>query len=91
MMNEDTRSGLRNAMASILANFVEHTLHPFDVIRTRMQSHDGQKKGNVVPNYKNISTAFKTILKEEGFRGMYKGMLFTLTAITISRSAYFGL
>lgn len=90
-MKEDTKSGFRNAVASALASLMEHTLHPFDVIRTRLQSHDGQKEGNLVPHYRRISDAFKMILKEEGIRGLYRGMLFTVISGNISRTIYFGL
>ena len=91
MMKEDTRSGLRNAAASSLANTVEHLLHPLDLIRVRMQSNDGSHKGNVVPNYKKVSNAFNVILKEEGIRGLYKGLVVTLISTNLSKFLYFGL
>lgn len=91
MMKEDARGGLRNAVASVFANTIEHLLHPLDLIRVRLQSHDGSAKGNVVPNYKHVSTAFSVIYKEEGIRGMYKGLIVTLFSTNLSKFIYFGL
>mgnify|MGYP000889968958 CR=1 FL=1 len=91
MLKEDVQSGLRNATASILANSIEHLLHPLDLIRVRLQSHDGSRKGNIVPNYQRFSTAFRVILEEEGIRGMYRGLLVTLFSTNISKFSYFGL
>lgn len=87
----DARNGLRNAVASTMANIIEHILHPLDLIRIRLQSHDGKATGNIVPRYERISTAFTTIFKEEGLRGLYKGLVITLVATNISKFLYFGL
>ena len=88
---DDFRQGLRNGVASMLANILEHSLHPLDVVKVRLQSHDGQAKGNVVPAYSRVSTALTTIFREEGIRGLYKGILTTLVATNISKFVYFGL
>lgn len=90
-MKDDRRSGLRSAVASILANSIEQLLHPLDLIRIRLQSHDGLNRGNIVPNYQRITTAVQTICQTEGFKGMYKGFFVTLLATNMSKFIYFGL
>jgi len=47
-------------------------LHPLDLLKVRFAVSDGQS--SLKKNYKNISNAFATIVKEEGFKGLYKGV-----------------
>lgn len=48
-------------------------LHPLDLLKVRFAVSDGQSQ--VKKNYKNISNAFSTIVREEGFKGLYKGVI----------------
>lgn len=47
-------------------------LHPLDLLKVRFAVADGQP--SLKKNYRNISNALVTIVKEEGFRGLYKGV-----------------
>lgn len=47
-------------------------LHPLDLLKVRFAVADGQSDAK--RNYKNISNAFSTIVREEGYRGLYKGV-----------------
>lgn len=47
-------------------------LHPLDLLKVRFAVSDGQS--TIKKNYKNISNAFSTIVKEEGVKGLYKGV-----------------
>jgi solute carrier family 25 folate transporter 32 len=48
-------------------------LHPLDLLKVRFAVADGQSE--VKKSYKNISNAFSTIVREEGFKGLYKGVI----------------
>jgi solute carrier family 25 folate transporter 32 len=56
-------SGLSKAVASTVCN-------PLEVCRTRLQ--DRRNFGN--PDYANMSAAFRTIWRNEGVRGLYRGV-----------------
>ena len=66
--------------AAFKAQLCIQLLHPLEVIRTRLQSHDGSTR-NLVPNYRNSAiTAASEILREEGLAGLYRGAGFSLVA-----------
>lgn len=72
---------LKYALAAFSSSFCVQILHPFDLIKTRFQSHDGGSgSGNQVPEYRGIRHAFSKIYSEEGFKGLYKGFAWTLFA-----------
>uniref|UniRef100_A0A6G1S532 Solute carrier family 25 member 32 n=1 Tax=Aceria tosichella TaxID=561515 RepID=A0A6G1S532_9ACAR len=48
-------------------------LHPLDLLKVRFAVSDGQSESK--KNYKNIRNAFSTIVREEGFKGLYKGVI----------------
>lgn len=47
-------------------------LHPLDLLKVRFAVSDGQS--TLKKNYKNIFNAFSTIVRDEGVRGLYKGV-----------------
>ncbi|XP_039954007.1 mitochondrial folate transporter/carrier [Bactrocera neohumeralis] len=47
-------------------------LHPLDLIKIRFAVNDGRT--TTVPQYSSLSSAFSTIFRQEGFRGLYKGV-----------------
>lgn len=60
-------------LAGILGGFTSTlVLHPLDLLKVRFAVSDGQS--NLKKNYTNVRNAFKTIVKEEGYRGLYKGV-----------------
>lgn len=47
-------------------------LHPLDLLKVRYAANDGTVAAR--PVYKGLRSALKTIVKEEGFRGLYRGV-----------------
>lgn len=46
-------------------------LHPLDLMKIRFAVSDGSAK---IPQYSNLTNAFCTVFKQEGIRGLYKGV-----------------
>ncbi|CAO1315416.1 unnamed protein product [Diamesa hyperborea] len=46
-------------------------LHPLDLIKIRFAVNDGR---SAAPQYRGVSSAFATIFRQEGFKGLYKGV-----------------
>lgn len=63
---EHLLAGLSGGLVSTL------TLHPLDVIKIRFAVHDGRMSN--YPKYTGIANAFKTIWKQEGIQGLYRGV-----------------
>lgn len=47
-------------------------LHPLDLIKIRFAVNDGRTA--TLPQYRGLTGAFLTIFRQEGFRGLYKGV-----------------
>lgn len=78
--------------AGVAASFCQHLLHPFDLIKVRLQSHDsGRNEQNVIPRYRSLVESFKNIYRQEGVRGFYKGMVLSIVASNISYGIFFAL
>ena len=77
----DETYSLKCGLNSFISTYVAGIMHPLDVIKTRLQSkqvidqgHDGRSRSeNLVPQYKGVFDAVRTIHKEEGLRGLFKG------------------
>lgn len=83
---------LVQAIAGSLSACTLHILHPFDLIKVRFQSHDsGKKEMNVIPRYKSIWDSIQTISREEGIRGLYKGVFVTIAASSVSYGVFFAI
>jgi hypothetical protein len=85
-------------VASFGASFIANLLHPFEVLKTRLQStdfvnrgHDGKPIMNLVPKYKGMASAFSDILHTEGLRGLYKGFLFSFLSSSLSNALFFSM
>ncbi|GBF94373.1 folate transporter chloroplastic [Raphidocelis subcapitata] len=61
-------------------------LHPFDVIKTRLQVQDGVQ--GALPSYKGATDAVKTILRTEGWRALYSGLSPAIIGSGVSWGAY---
>ena len=59
-------------------------MHSLDTVKTRQQGL------HHFPKYKNMIPAYKTIIKEEGFRGLYSGYSPALLGSFPSTAAFFG-
>lgn len=62
-------------------------LHPLDVIKIRFAVNDGRM--NAIPKYYGIFSAFKTIYRQEGFKGLYKGVTPNILGAGASWGLYF--
>ncbi|EFJ46769.1 mitochondrial substrate carrier, partial [Volvox carteri f. nagariensis] len=62
-------------------------LHPFDVIKTRLQVQDGASLA--LQQYKNALDAARSVLTQEGWRSFYRGL--TPALIGVSWAAYFAI
>lgn len=60
-------------------------LHPLDVIKIRFAVNDGKYERK----YNGIANAFSTIYREEGFRGLYKGVTPNCWGAGMSWGLYF--
>lgn len=80
------------SVAGAGSSIANHLLHPLDMIKVRFQSHDsGKNENNAIKKYRSFLDSFKTIKKEEGFRGFYKGVFIAFTASGFSYGIFFGL
>ena len=72
-------------------------LHPLDLVKTRFQVNDrasnastsSSVKSTVVPRYKNVFNAFRSIVKEEGVRSLYQGVDAAMFGSAVSWGLYF--
>ena len=76
-----------NFVAGISGGLVSSFItHPLDVVLTRMQAQDGRSH---VQRYKSTVNALSTIVKNEGFRNLYAGIIPALVGSTASWGIYF--
>lgn len=91
-MKESNRKILVQSAAGMAASLTNQILHPFDLIKTRFQSHDsGPRNTNLVPKYGSILNSIKTILKEEGPGAFFKGVSIALIGNNLSYGMFFAL
>lgn len=63
-------------------------LHPLDLVKLRFAVDDGSNTV-VKKSYSSISNAFVTIVREEGFRGLYKGTVANCIGSSSAWGIYF--
>lgn len=61
------------ALGSIAGAFGALAVYPIDLVKTRMQNQRSQRVGEML--YKNSIDCARKILRNEGFRGLYAGVL----------------
>ena len=68
------------ALGSIAGAFGAFMVYPIDLVKTRMQN---QRGGRVVGHrlYKNSIDCFQKVIRNEGFRGLYSGVLPQLVGV----------
>ncbi|GFR46333.1 hypothetical protein Agub_g7902 [Astrephomene gubernaculifera] len=64
-------------------------LHPFDVIKTRLQVQDGAALMGT--QYKNAFDAARSLMAQEGWKSFYKGLTPALIGSGVSWAAYFAI
>ena len=79
--HSDTRHFIAGGFAGKFRMFIAT---PFDVVGTRFIAQDHNK------GYNTIRSAFKSILRKEGLRGLYRGLIPSITAITPNTAIQFG-
>lgn len=62
-------------------------LHPLDLLKIRFAVNDGRM--NSIPKYNGIFNAFRIIHKQEGFKGLYKGVMPNIVGAGASWGLYF--
>jgi solute carrier family 25 folate transporter 32 len=74
-----------NAAAGIVAGFVSSlTMHPLDVVTTRMQAQDSRSS-----NYKNVLESVMSIARKEGVRRLYAGVVPNIVGSMTNWGLYF--
>lgn len=74
-------AGISGGVASTLL------LHPLDLLKIRFAVDDGSVKDR--PKYYGMRHAFATVYKQEGFRGLYKGVTPNLAGSASAWGLYF--
>ena len=66
------------------------TGHPFDTVKVRLQSFSSTARDHR-PAYQNTLQTFTTIIRNETFRGLYKGMVAPMAGVVTINALLFGL
>eukprot|EP01097_Dermamoeba_algensis_P008892 TRINITY_DN610_c0_g3_i1.p1 TRINITY_DN610_c0_g3~~TRINITY_DN610_c0_g3_i1.p1 ORF type:complete len:334 (-),score=59.47 TRINITY_DN610_c0_g3_i1:305-1216(-) len=72
---------------SVLHFFADVLLYPPDLISTRLQVQSPGK--STFPQYKSATQALRTIIKQEGFAGLYKGFVVSEVGWATSHICYY--
>ena len=67
------------ALGSLAGAFGAFMVYPIDLVKTRMQNQRSTGVGNVL--YKNSLDCAQKVIKNEGFRGLYSGVLPQLVGV----------
>jgi len=67
------------ALGSLAGAFGAFMVYPIDLVKTRMQNQRGARVGQTL--YKNSLDCFSRVIKNEGFRGLYSGVLPQLVGV----------
>lgn len=76
MVAEDELTFTQHMVAGAVAGMVEHlAMFPLDTVKTRMQAvpHGGASIAHAM-NYGTMRAAVSTVLRQEGLRGLYRGV-----------------
>jgi len=67
------------ALGSIAGAFGAFMVYPIDLVKTRMQNQRSARVGQML--YKNSLDCFQKVIKNEGFKGLYSGVLPQLVGV----------
>ncbi|PSC71946.1 metal ABC transporter permease [Micractinium conductrix] len=77
----------KHALAGATAGLTTSlSLHPLDVIKTRLQVQDG---ASLLPAYRGTLDALRHIVREEGWRALYSGLTPALAGSGLAWGVYF--
>eukprot|EP00761_Pharyngomonas_kirbyi_P013074 gb/GECH01013101.1/.p1 GENE.gb/GECH01013101.1/~~gb/GECH01013101.1/.p1 ORF type:complete len:416 (+),score=91.82 gb/GECH01013101.1/:1-1248(+) len=83
--DEETFNVTTQMLSGATAGTVADTLfHPFETVKTRLQAQPADNK-----RYHGVSHTVKTIRREEGIRGLYKGLTSTILGTCPDSATYF--
>lgn len=73
-------SAYRFALGSVAGATGATVVYPIDLVKTRMQN---QRAGSYIGElmYRNSFDCFKKVIRHEGFRGLYRGLLPQLVGV----------
>lgn len=80
MLQKFCAAGMSGGSAALLCN-------PLDLIKVRMQAAGMRASIADVPNYRGVADATKSIVRQEGFAGLYKGVAPTVTRAMVVAAA----
>ena len=66
-------------LGSIAGAFGAFMVYPIDLVKTRMQNQRGARPGQLL--YRNSIDCFQKVIRNEGFRGLYSGVLPQLVGV----------
>ncbi|KAK5109078.1 hypothetical protein LTR62_007534 [Meristemomyces frigidus] len=66
-------------LGAIAGAFGAFMVYPIDLVKTRMQNQRGARVGQML--YKNSIDCFSKVIRNEGFRGLYSGVLPQLVGV----------
>ncbi|KAK3940741.1 calcium-binding mitochondrial carrier protein [Diplogelasinospora grovesii] len=66
-------------LGSLAGAFGAFMVYPIDLVKTRIQNQRGQNPGQRL--YKNSLDCFRKVIRNEGFRGLYSGVLPQLVGV----------
>ncbi|KAF4465211.1 hypothetical protein FALBO_7939 [Fusarium albosuccineum] len=72
-------SGYNFALGSVAGAFGAFMVYPIDLVKTRLQNQRGAQPGQRL--YKNSIDCFQKVVRNEGFRGLYSGVLPQLVGV----------
>ncbi|EON63295.1 hypothetical protein W97_02522 [Coniosporium apollinis CBS 100218] len=79
LMQDILESAHHFALGSVAGAFGAFMVYPIDLVKTRMQNQRSARVGQML--YKNSWDCAKKVVKNEGFRGLYSGVLPQLVGV----------
>mmetsp|Transcript_35588 Transcript_35588/g.94121 ORF Transcript_35588/g.94121 Transcript_35588/m.94121 type:complete len:308 (-) Transcript_35588:394-1317(-) len=85
LLSSDPPQMWQSALAGGITGCVSTALnHPIDVVKTRIEAQDGKQK-----EYNNTMQAFRSIVREEGVRTLYRGIAPRMVKISLGQAITF--
>lgn len=78
-LSQSLESAYGFALGSLAGAFGAFMVYPIDLVKTRMQNQRGADPGQRL--YNNSIDCFKKVIRNEGFRGLYSGVLPQLVGV----------
>ncbi|KAK0670796.1 mitochondrial carrier domain-containing protein [Cercophora samala] len=78
-LSQGLESAYGFALGSIAGAFGAFMVYPIDLVKTRMQNQRGANPGQRL--YNNSIDCFKKVIRNEGFKGLYSGVLPQLVGV----------